>query len=311
MSVVWDTNESSRSLIRTRPLRRPRPFAFSGLGRRNMPSRTLTPDPPTAPGQRTPPETLAAPGQRTPPETLAAPGQRTPPESPAFSGLRLVPVPGAWPPYDCETHGAACPAAREAATTNAHARQAPGHAGPPGPAGLAAPPAAPGHNRTAAAPAPAAAVAPVAAVAPAAAAAPADAAGRADAVAPVAAAGRADAAPGAAGPATALPRQFAQVLVEILAGSRPLRQTVGWTTDRVRAQIGELTQLLASDQRPRIRRIVTSQPAVSVVEMTVVVGFGVRSRALAMRFEHVPARQPAPGRPARPARWLCTEIETG
>jgi hypothetical protein len=225
-----------------------------------MPSRTLTPDPPTFPGQR------------------------TPPESPAFSGLRLVPVPGAWPPYDCETHGAACPAAREAATTNAHARQAPGHAGPPGPAALAAPPAAPGHNRTAAAPA---------------------------AAAPAAVAGRADAAPGAAGPATALPRQFAQVLVEILAGSRPLRQTVGWTTDRVRAQIGELTQLLASDQRPRIRRIVTSQPAVSVVEMTVVVGFGVRSRALAMRFEHVPARQPAPGRPARPARWLCTEIETG
>jgi Family of unknown function (DUF6459) len=234
-----------------------------------MPSRTLTPDPPTAPGQRTPPESLAAPGQRTPPESLAAPGQRTPQESPTFSGLRLVPVPGAWPPYDCETHGAACPAAREAATTNAHARQAPGHAGPPGPAGSAA------------------GTAPAAAVAPAA------------------------AAPGTAGRATALPRQFAQVLVEILAGSRPLRQTVGWTTDRVRAQIGELTQLLASDQRPRIRRIVTSQPAVSVVEMTVVVGFGVRSRALAMRFEHVPARQPAPGLPARPARWLCTEIETG
>jgi hypothetical protein len=45
--------------------------------------------------------------------------------------------------------------------------------------------------------------------------------------------------------------------------------------------------------------------------MTVVVSFGPRSRALAMRFEHVPARQPAPGLPARPARWLCTEIETG
>ena len=114
-----------------------------------------------------------------------------------------------------------------------------------------------------------------------------------------------------AGQATALPRQFAQVIVEILAGSRPLRQTVGWTTDRVRAQIGDLTQVLASDQRPRIRRIVTSQPAASVVEMTVVVSFGPRSRALAMRFEHMPARRPAPGLPARPARWLCTEIETG
>jgi hypothetical protein len=108
-----------------------------------------------------------------------------------------------------------------------------------------------------------------------------------------------------------LPRQFAQVIVEILAGFRPLRQTVGWATDRVRAQIGDLTQVLASDQRPRIRRIVTSQPAASVVEMTVVVNFGPRSRALAMRFEHMPARRAAPGLPARPARWLCTEIETG
>ncbi len=108
-----------------------------------------------------------------------------------------------------------------------------------------------------------------------------------------------------------LPRQFAQVIVEILAGSRPMRQTVGWTTDRVRAQIGDLTRLLASDQRPRIQRIMTSQPTSSVVEMTVVVTFGPRSRALAVRFEHVPARQRTPGLPARPARWLCTEIETG
>ena len=45
-------------------------------------------------------------------------------------------------------------------------------------------------------------------------------------------------------------------------------------------------------------------------EMTMVVGFGARSRALAIRFERIPARPPVPGRPARPARWLCTEIET-
>ena len=212
-----------------------------------MPSRTLTPDPPTAPGQRDP---------------LVPPDRPTPCEPPAFPGLRLVTVPAGWPPYDCETHGAACPVAREAATTNPHIpRQAPASVPAPTPA-------------------------------------PARASGPA-------------ALPPAPGQATALPRQFAQVIVEILAGSRPLRQTVGWTTDRVRAQIGDLTQLVASDQRPRIRRIVTSQPAASVVEMTVVISFGPRSRALAMRFEHMPARQPAPGRPARPARWLCTEIETG
>jgi hypothetical protein len=200
-----------------------------------MPSRTLTPDPPT---------------------TLEAP------TSAELSKLRLVPVPAGWPPYDCETHGAACPAAREAATVHPHvSHQAPSTAAPAGTA--------PG------------------------------------------AAGQAAAGQAGAGQAAALPRQFAQVIVEILAGSRPLRQTVGWTTDRVRAQIGGLTQMLASDQRPRIRRIVTSQPAASVVEMTVVVSFGSRSRALAMRFEHMPARQPAPGWPTRPARWLCTEIETG
>ncbi len=222
-----------------------------------MPSRTLTPDPPPAPGQHTLPEP-PAPGQHIPSEPASA-GLRTPPELPASSGLRLVAVPAGWPPYDCETHGAACPVAREAAATNPHvSRAAPAPAGAPGPTALSP-----------------------AALSP------------------------------AAGQAIALPRQFAQVIVEILAGSRPLRQTVGWTTDRVRAQIGDLTQLVAPDQRPRIRRILTSQPAVSVVEMTVVISFGPRSRALAIRFEHMPPRQPAPGLPARPARWLCTEIETG
>jgi hypothetical protein len=212
-----------------------------------MPSTSLTPDP------------SAAPSQRTPPESPTAPGQRTPPESPASSELRLITVPAGWPPYDCETHGAACPVARAAALTKPHvSHQAPALAGPPRPT---APSRAPGQ--------------------------------------------------GTAGQATALPRKFAQVIVEILAGARPLRQTVGWTTDRVRAQIGDLIQVLASDQRPRIRRVVTSQPAASVVEMTVVVAFGTRSRALAMRFEHLPARQPRPGLPARPARWLCTELETG
>jgi hypothetical protein len=99
--------------------------------------------------------------------------------------------------------------------------------------------------------------------------------------------------------------------VEILAGSRPPRQIIPWTTDRVRAQVVGLTRLFASDQRPRLQRIMTSQPAVSVVEMTMVISFGPRSRAMALRFEHRPARPDAPGRPARPARWLCTEIEAG
>ena len=109
----------------------------------------------------------------------------------------------------------------------------------------------------------------------------------------------------------AWPVRLAQVIVEVLAGSRSPRQLVPCTTERVRAQIDLLGRALSSSQRPRIRRIMTSRPAARVVEMTVVVSFGPRSRALAMRFEHEPARRPAPGRPGRPERWLCTELETG
>jgi Family of unknown function (DUF6459) len=117
--------------------------------------------------------------------------------------------------------------------------------------------------------------------------------------------------PAGADPAGAWLRRLAVVIVEVLAGVRPDRQLVPLATDRVRARIRGLVPLLACDQRPRIARIVTSQPAARVVEMTVVVHFGVRSRALAMRFEHVAARPASPGWPARPARWLCTAIEAG
>ena len=168
--------------------------------------------------------------------------------------VRLVEIPDAAPPYDCETHGAQCPAARDQA----------------GAADLAA-----------------------------------------RAAEPRAAPARTEASPGGAGTTAAWPRQFAQVMVEILAGVRPQRQIVPWTTDRVRAQIRHLGPVLAADRRPRIQRIVTSRPTASAVEMTVVVSFGPRTRALAMRLEHVAARQAAPGLPARPARWLCTELEAG
>jgi hypothetical protein len=243
-----------------------------------MPSPTLTPHPPTALGA--PPALEAPPAAETLPlaetlpsaETLAPAETLASAETPAeLTRLRLVPVPAGWPPYDCETHGTACPVARAAAQANPHvSSQPPGLAEPAGPAG---PPRQAGPPGQAATPVAAGQVRPP--------------------------------------DIPAWPRQFAQVIVEILAGSRPPRQIVPWTTDRVRARIDLLSQVLASDQRPRIRRIMTSRPAARVVEMTVVVSFGPRSRALAMRFEHMPARRPVPGLPVRPARWLCTEIETG
>ena len=172
--------------------------------------------------------------------------------------LRLVKVPDAAPPYDCQVHGARCPA-RGGPTVAPAEHAAPAERAAP--AGLAAPVAAP----------------------------PAVAADL----------------------TTAWPRRLATVIVEVLAGVRPDRQLVTLATDRVRARIAGLAPLLACDRRPRIARIVTSRPAARVVEMTVVVHFGVRSRALAMRFEHVAARPASPGWPARPARWLCTAIEAG
>jgi hypothetical protein len=198
-----------------------------------------------------------------------------------WPSVRRVDIPDAAPPYDCETHGAGCAAApgMVLVVESAAGAARPGAAQ----SGEAQPrEAQPGAAQSGAAQ-PGEVRAPIGAW-------PADAAGDS---------------------ATAWPRQFAQVMVEILAGVRPATQVVPWTTDRVRARIRHLGPVLAADRRPVIKRIVTSRPTARVVEMTVIVSSGPRSRALAMRLEHVAARLAAPGVPARPARWLCTELEAG
>jgi hypothetical protein len=198
--------------------------------------------------------------------------------APPLINLHLVTVPDAAPPYDSQIHGAWC-SPRVADRTVPDAVDRPAAERP-------------------------AALAQAAVLAQAAAAADsarADPAGADPTAADMAAADMAD----------AWLRRLAVVIVEVLAGVRPDRQLVPLATDRVRARIRGLVPLLASDRRPRIARIVTSRPTARVVEMTVVVRFGVRSRALAMRFEHVAARPASPGWPARPARWLCTAIEAG
>jgi hypothetical protein len=107
----------------------------------------------------------------------------------------------------------------------------------------------------------------------------------------------------------AWPSRFAQVLAEALAGARAPRQIVPWTTERARHHIQRLGPHLASGQRPRVRRVVTCQPAPGVIEMAVIVGFGAQVRALAVRLERAPAGPAAgDGGPAgRP--WLCTAVE--
>jgi len=97
------------------------------------------------------------------------------------------------------------------------------------------------------------------------------------------------------------PSQFAQILAEALAGSRPVRQLTPWTTERARRQIRTLGPLLATGQRPRVRRVMTSAPASGVLELTAVVGFGSRVRVLALRLERDEAS---------PGRWCCTAIDS-
>ena len=94
---------------------------------------------------------------------------------------------------------------------------------------------------------------------------------------------------------------FAQILAETLAGSRPARQLTPWTTEQVRRQIRQLGPLLATGQRPRIRRVMTSAPASGVLELTAVVGFGPRVRVLALRLERDNAGT---------GRWCCTAIDS-
>ncbi len=111
------------------------------------------------------------------------------------------------------------------------------------------------------------------------------------------------------------PGQFAQVLAEALAGSRPAQQVRPWTTEQALKRIRQLGPVLQASQRPRVRRVLTSQPRPGVVEMTVIVGIGPRIRALAVRLEHGGPGGVAPdrggrGRTARdPESWVCTAIE--
>jgi hypothetical protein len=55
--------------------------------------------------------------------------------------------------------------------------------------------------------------------------------------------------------------------------------------------------------------VVTFRPTADAMEMTVVVGFGNRVHALALRLERA-GREQAAGRAARPGGWVCVAVET-
>lgn len=97
--------------------------------------------------------------------------------------------------------------------------------------------------------------------------------------------------------------RFAQALVEVLAGDRPLAQLVRWTTaavyDELAGRVG--SPPVARDQGSRgvVRSLHVSAPADGVAEVAALVRRGARSTALALRLEGLDGR------------WQCTAIEFG
>ena len=250
-----------------------------------------TPDGPGQPATPGAPATSRAPGALSGacvvlplvPGFVRPPARRRP--LPDAVAVRMFPIPDSAPPYDDE-QGGPVPAASTgpAASTRPAASTGPA-AGPVSPGRPVPPGRRPARHLTVVA-GPAAAAGPTAAAA-------AAAAARAQGTA---------AAPG-------WPSQFAQVLAETLAGSRPQRQIAPWTTEQARRHIRHLGPLLAAGQQPRVRRVVTFRPATDVVEMTVIVGVGSRVRALAVRLERDGPRRASPGRDAQAARWVAVAVE--
>lgn len=102
--------------------------------------------------------------------------------------------------------------------------------------------------------------------------------------------------------------RFAQAVVEVVGGDRPLSQLVRWTTNRVYNDLGRRVSILArtspSSQRlrttrPQVRSVHVFQPRREVAEISVHVRHGRRSRAIAARLE------------LRDGRWQCTVLQMG
>jgi hypothetical protein len=117
------------------------------------------------------------------------------------------------------------------------------------------------------------------------------------------------------------PRQFAVLLAEALTGVRPVRQVQPWLSQRGSVHLHRLLPLFASGQGARVRRVMTTQPSPDVIEMTLIVAIGPRTRALAVRLvlggpgqppgwrQKLPARADSACAASAPNRWLCTDIE--
>jgi hypothetical protein len=99
--------------------------------------------------------------------------------------------------------------------------------------------------------------------------------------------------------------RFAQAVVEVVGGQRPVSQLVRWTSPMVhrdlerRALLVRRVSTAGRSIRPQVRSVHICRPTPDSAEVSVHVRHAARSRALAMRLER------------RGDRWLCTVLEFG
>lgn len=102
--------------------------------------------------------------------------------------------------------------------------------------------------------------------------------------------------------------RFAQAVVEVTGGDRPLPQLLRWTSPRVYAELGRRVRVMAQSRpvdqrrrtlRPQVRSVHLCRPVPTVAEVSVHVRHGRRSRAIAARLE------------LRSGRWTCTALRIG
>jgi hypothetical protein len=102
--------------------------------------------------------------------------------------------------------------------------------------------------------------------------------------------------------------RFAQAVVEVTAGDRPLTQLLRWTSTRVYQDLTRRVQVMAHTRnaparrrtiRAQVRSVHVFQPSTGTAEVSVHVRYGQRSRAIAARLE------------TRRGAWTCTVLELG
>lgn len=102
--------------------------------------------------------------------------------------------------------------------------------------------------------------------------------------------------------------RFAQAVVEVTGGDRPVTQLLRWTSPRVYADLSRRVQIMAHTRpvaqrqrtiRPQVRSVHVFQPVPTGAEVAVHVRHGRRSRAIAARLE------------LRSGHWTCTDLRIG